>query len=154
MKRCRLAFSCDTIVLKEKKYEMILLLETLNAQNYSCALLRSNFICHGAVDLVDSFAGRSRRASHTCPSSAHHGSTCLYYCHDNETSKCVWQHVAGISPTRAQVTSPAAREGRRALLGEGAAAPPRPGAGRHDSARPAGDDHHDALGCDSPAGGT
>ena len=46
-------------------------------------------------------------------------------------------HVAGIAPTRAQVTSPAARAGCRALLGEGAGAPPHPGAGRPHLARAA-----------------
>jgi hypothetical protein len=48
-----------------------------------------------------------------------------------------WLHVAGIAPTRAQVTSPAARAGCRALLGEGAGAPPHPGAGRPHLARAA-----------------
>ena len=48
-----------------------------------------------------------------------------------------WLHVAGIAPTRAQVTSPATRAGCRALPGEGAGAPPHPGAGRPHLARAA-----------------
>jgi hypothetical protein len=54
-----------------------------------------------------------------------------------------WLHVAGIAPTRAQVTSPAARAGCRALQGEGAGAPPHPGAGRPHRARAA--DHRRAA---------
>ena len=34
---------------------MILLLETSDAQNHSSAFTCSNFICHGAVNFVDSF---------------------------------------------------------------------------------------------------
>jgi hypothetical protein len=34
---------------------MILLLETSDTRNHSCALPCSNFICHGAVNFVDSF---------------------------------------------------------------------------------------------------
>ena len=34
---------------------MILLLETSDKQNHSCALPCSNFICHGAVNFVDGF---------------------------------------------------------------------------------------------------
>ena len=46
------------------------------------------------------------------------------------------QHVAGISPTREQVTFPPPPwAGCRALLGEGAGAPPHPGAGRPHHAR-------------------